>query len=228
MLLMTNKRGQLIAVTLLAVWLGLRVQHPGWSGTYVTIGNSIFGRATAFLAGGTLSCVHQTETGQRLLRSRLFANSIFISAIAALLGLLAYYGGSGQQNAIMNFPAYHDVEAVLWSLILYSSLGPVAFKWIFANKFAAHLGTISYSLYLTHVPILFYLLFPIVFSQNKMALLTSSAHLTELTIRIAASAVLCWLVAMLTYRYIEMPFLKLKSRLPTRTIKPVITDQDPV
>ncbi|MES1991178.1 MAG: acyltransferase [Pseudomonadota bacterium] len=226
MLLLTNRWGRLALLALLIILIVVRFQNPGWSGDYSYFGLSILGRSTAFIAGGLVSWAYQTEGGHRLLRSRTFVNATFYLSGTALLTQLAYYGG-GPARAMKVFPAHYDLEAILWALIIFSSLGPVVFKNVFSNRLNIHLGTISYSLYLVHVPIQFYLLysFPNLLTDPNVP--ASGRHSPEMAIRVAVSAVLCWLVAMLTYRYIEMPFLKLKSRLPTRNTNPNTVNQAP-
>jgi peptidoglycan/LPS O-acetylase OafA/YrhL len=64
--------------------------------------------------------------------------------------------------------------------------------------------------------------------MNEPGKLISSGQWSELILRVTISAVLCWLLAMLTYRYIETPFLKLKSRLPTRKTKSLAVSKAPV
>jgi peptidoglycan/LPS O-acetylase OafA/YrhL len=83
-------------------------------------------------------------------------------------------------------------------------------KGLFINPLFSHFGTISYSLYLVHVPIQFYLIYPLKLEATGDG--GTALWITWATI--VASFALSWLVAVLCYRLIERPFLQLKSHLP--------------
>lgn len=217
MLLLRKSWGQIFFICGLIAWLGVRlflIHSPGWLDTNAPLANSIFGRGSAFLLGGLLAWFHHTQANERFSRSTLAANGLFFSSLAALLTLLAWYGEVGQRKAGEFMPLYHDLEASLWALVLLASLSPsIWLKAVFINPLAKHLGTISYSLFLIHLPVQFYLLYPAITGKQPL-----HSMQPDIWLRIAISALASWLLAILAYRYIERPFLMLKSRLPLRTL----------
>lgn len=215
MLLLRKSWGRMLFICGLIVWLGVRlllVHSPGWVDANASLVNSIFGRGSAFLLGGLLAWFHQTQANERFSRCAPAANGLFFLSLIALLTLLAWYGEVGQRRAGELMPLYHDLEASLWTLVLLASLSPsIWFKGAFINPVAKHLGTISYSLFLIHVPVQFYLIYPAIAARQPINFMQ-----TDIWLRIVISALASWLLAILAHRYIERPFLAFKSRLPLR------------
>lgn len=214
--LLRQHGGQWLFMVLLVVWLLLQVYFfhlPGWLAPNNGWESSLFGRGAAFLLGGVFAWLSRTPGFAWLSRSRLAINLLFFVALGALLTLLAWYGETGQRQALMRFPLYHHAEAMLWGLLLLASLSPVLLcKRLFINGPARHLGTISYSLYLVHVPVQFYLIYPQVGGAGQRAELLQSGVVWA----VCLSALMAWLLALLSYHCIERPFLRLKARLPQR------------
>ena len=125
-----------------------------------------------------------------------------------MLGLLGWYGGQPKDAAMTACPFFHDLEAVLWAGIMLACLCGIE-RWLPSPLRTALDGTavISYSLYLAHVPIQFYLLYPAL-----QAAPSGTGH-WSLAGLVVASGVLSWLVAWAGYRFIEMPFLRHKATL---------------
>lgn len=70
-------------------------------------------------------------------------------------------------------------------------------------------GKLSYSFYLVHVPILFYMIYPIREGMGQEQYIESP----WLFITPALALLLSILVSYITYRLIELPFLNMKHRL---------------
>jgi len=69
-------------------------------------------------------------------------------------------------------------------------------------------GKLSYSLYLWHVPILFYLIYPVKTDMGAAYLGSHWAYLLTIL-----ALVLSLAGSLLSYKYIELPGLELKRRL---------------
>jgi len=166
---------------------------------------SIFGRGTAFLFGGLAAWLYLSPFYARITQRKVFVRVLSLGLFGTLLVLLQWYGLQGQAAVFKSFAFYHDFEALLWSAILLCSLQLSGWvKTLFINPLMSHFGSISYSLYLVHVPIQFYLLYP----------LKSDASQYDVWTTILGGFLLSWLVAVLCYRLIELPCLKLKAHLP--------------
>jgi len=77
---------------------------------------------------------------------------------------------------------------------------------LFANRFFEYLGTISYSTYLWHMPILLFIF------QNKkiIAYIDAGSHPLNLLVALILACGLVLAVSALSYRYVEFPFLRKK------------------
>lgn len=166
---------------------------------------SIFGRGTAFLFGGLAAWLYLSPLYVRIARRKVFVRILSLGLFGTLLVLLQWYGLQGQVAVFKAFAFYHDFEAFLWSAVLLCSLQLGGWvKTLFINPLMSHFGRISYSLYLVHVPIQFYLLYP----------LKTDAPQFDVWTTILGGFLLPWLAAVLCYRLIELPCLKLKAHLP--------------
>lgn len=132
---------------LLPQWLGsLRI--PG-------LEDSLFGRGFAFLIGGLAGWFYMSRSYAVMFRSARAVALVSLLLLVVMLWLLQWYGLMGQAPALQVMPLYHDLEALLWAGLLLCSLGPLSgWRKIFINRLFGHFGSISYSLYLVHLPIL--------------------------------------------------------------------------
>lgn len=94
------------------------------------------------------------------------------------------------------FPSAYSLLPVLGALlvILYTHPETLGFK-LLANRVFVSIGLISYSLYLWHVPIQIY--FTYIFSENNLYF--------------AISYIVLFVIALLSYRLIELPFRKVQN-----------------
>ncbi|MFG0382625.1 acyltransferase family protein [Pseudomonas sp. zbq_18] len=211
MLALHYRWGRWLVACATASWLMLHGAHllqPQWLGLPAWSESSLFGRGVAFLVGGLAAWFHVSSGYAKVFRSPWLVGLLALLLFAALIGLLQWYGLVGQKAAMRSMPFYHDLEALLWAGLLLCSLAPLAQgAGIFINPLISHFGTISYSLYLVHVPLQFYLIYPF-----KAA--GSDISDSRMLVAVVGSFVLSWLLAILCYHAIEKPFLKLKAHLP--------------
>lgn len=95
----------------------------------------------------------------------------------------------------LDFGFFYLLNNIL--IIFFSGMFIIYYKknYIFENKFLIYLGKISYSYYLWHLPVIFFLN---IYINNKI-------------IFILLSLFLSLLLSSLTYKFIEKPFIKLKN-----------------
>ncbi|MFN2168761.1 MAG: acyltransferase family protein, partial [Anaerolineae bacterium] len=136
---------------------------------------------------------------------------------ALCLASLLLLGWLMQQVAALPDPAakrawhlYHTGEALLWALCMLALLlTRFPGKRLLVNAPLAAVGKLSYSLYLVHVPILFYLIYPV-----RSRLVDAAYADSNLLLALPAAALLAALaLSFLCYRLIELPFLQLKHRV---------------
>ncbi|MBD9679919.1 acyltransferase [Pseudomonas sp. PDM18] len=214
MWLVRFRAGRWLVGGALLAWAAAHVylfHSPGWLSPTNPWENSLFGRAGAFLVGA-LCAGFSLSAGYAWLSRRSFvAFGLLTACLLGLVRLWLWFSLSGERNALQALPMYHNIESLLWGGVM---LGLLALSWrikaMLVNPLADHFGRISYSLYLIHVPVQFYCLYPL-----KATGLTLDANADVYLMRIALSLVLSWALAWLSYRLVEMPFLRLKSHLAT-------------
>lgn len=210
MLLPRTRTGGCILAVLVVAWLGLSAWCGiglDWPPPVRVLKNSVFGRGTGFLAGVLLAWFVASPSHARF-TSRRLAGPVFAVCSALLAGLLIWYGGQPKESALAAFPLFHDLEAALWAGVMLGCLNGTD-RWLPAPLRTALDATavISYSLYLVHVPIQFYLLYPALHGE------ATGSRTATLAALVAASAALSWLAAWLGYRFVETPFLRRKAAL---------------
>lgn len=216
MLALNYRLGRYLVVLVGVAWFILHCIYlllPQWLGSLSISGleDSLFGRGFAFLIGGLAGWFYMSRSYAVIFSSARIAAQASLLLLVAMLWLLQWYGLMGQAPALQAMPLYHDLEALLWAGLLLCSLGPLSWwRRIFINRLFSHFGSISYSLYLVHLPILFYLIYPAKVAAGG----AFTAFDNRMLVAVGGSFLLSWLLAVLCYRLIEKPFLGLKSHLP--------------
>lgn len=221
MLALQYRTGRYLLAVAGAVWLTLHCYYffqPSWLGSKKTLWlqSSLFGRGSAFVVGALCCWIYMGRGFLWLGASTGRVALLSIVLVAGLLQLLQWYGATGQAQALVLMPLYHSIEALLWGGILLCSLcWRGKSRQLLLNPLFSHFGTISYSLYLIHVPVQFYLIYPIKAAEVG----DFSPRSVECIAAVVGSFLLSWLLAVICYRVIERPFLRLKSHLPVLTDK---------
>lgn len=216
MLALSYRLGRYLVVLIGAGWFILHCLYlllPQWLGSLSAPGlaDSLFGRGFAFLIGGLAGWFYMSRSYVVMFHSARAVALASLLLLVAMLWLLQWYGLMGQAPALQAMPLYHDLEALLWAGLLLCSLGPLSgWRRVFINRFFSHFGSISYSLYLVHLPILFYLIHSAKVAADGVVTWSDS----RLWAAVIGSFLLSWLLAVICYRLIEQPFLKLKAHLP--------------
>jgi peptidoglycan/LPS O-acetylase OafA/YrhL len=137
------------------------------------------------------------------------ADLVLLALLAALGFLLRWVVWKGYFAAEHASPEWHALEALLWaSIVLWVLVAPVRSRPLLRNPALEGVGRLSYSIYLTHLPILFFALFPLTFGGNPPGWELASAG------RVLAAFAACLALSAATYRFVERPFLA-RRRRPT-------------
>ncbi|MHA7816223.1 MAG: acyltransferase family protein [Pseudohaliea sp.] len=168
---------------------------------------SLFARLPAFLLGAAAAwlSLHSARLARAPAWQRLAGTLLCLVLLAFLLQTVT---AMGDRAAEQRWHLHHSLEAALWAALLLLLLaGPFPARTLMINRPLAWVGKLSYSIYLNHVPILFYLIFPAKAGVENYAgsLAAWGWPLLGATLSLALAAV--------TWRFVELPFLNLKGRL---------------
>jgi len=184
----------------------------------IILTHSILGRLPLFIIG-IISATIYLSHGQKIkswfeksswMKIFVIGDIIFFLCLFALGCLLYQVNRIGYYKADYFYLFWHVFEGIAWSgIMLLLLLMPLKVKPIFCNKAIGYLGTISYSIYLWHWPIL-------VFGKKINALF--GFNLLDNTIYFIFGFIPMLLfiiiaISTLSYRYIELPFLIRKARV---------------
>jgi peptidoglycan/LPS O-acetylase OafA/YrhL len=213
--------GRRVGVALVVAWAvayaAFLAGQLGAPGDRLTIALSVFGRAPLFALGIAAAALYRSW-GERLRDwsagvpwlARGGADLVFLGVLAMLGMLLRWAVLTGYtETETTGRHLWHVAEGGLWTVVvLLVLLAPLRVKPLVCNRAFATLGVLSYSIYLLHVPI----------ATFALRAVRSPAHpFTGWTPAnagmIGAIGLLCVLVASVTYRVIERPFLVRKARL---------------
>ena len=144
----------------------------------------------------------------------LFRSLFFRLALLAALSLAALIAALAGFNAAGGWPtapawklAWPTLEALLWAAFVVGYVDAANAATGLWSRMLARIGEISYSIYLVHFMIIHSMVafaLPIAFSGRFVI----DALLNTLLFALPATL----LVATLTYRFVELPFLRLRGR----------------
>ena len=216
-LLASSGKSRLFLLLVLILWGGVYItqvlNNPSGEkiGSYL-LTKSLFGRLPAFLLGmlaawaflGVRALPIFQANWVRVLGAVIILLALFLNGVVLRHTVLL-----GEWKSESNWHEHHIYEAILWSVVLLVLVltRPLFYR-VIANSVLAVVGKLSYSLYLWHVPILFYVIYPtkerigVGFSESVLAYLLAFAAL-----------LLSLMASLLTYRFIELPGLNVKRRL---------------
>jgi peptidoglycan/LPS O-acetylase OafA/YrhL len=184
----------------------------------LVVGQSVFGQGPIFIWGMLAAWVyrhHGPAIHERLVRSRFMRNGgadlVLVAVLALLYGLLSYVVRAGGLSLAMSpRHAWHIPEGGLWAaVVLLYLLAPLRTKVIVANRWFERLGTISYSLYLVHMPVIvlgrnaIHARFPNLIGPWDAATLAVAVGLGLVSVAFAS----------LSYVIVERPFLVRKAKV---------------
>jgi len=203
------------------IYLVFVIGHPASVGLInrFALVHSLLGRAPLFVAGILMALVYRgRESRMRVWLARQSflragVSDLLLLAVLCILGmLLRWVTFVGYWYAELGMPAWHIAEALCWSLVvLLFVLFPLRGRALVVNPALEAVGRWSYSIYLTHVPLL-YLAQQIVPFQTAAQF--KGWRAIDVAIVTGVVAVTLALSAT-TYRFIERPFLLRKAALPT-------------
>jgi peptidoglycan/LPS O-acetylase OafA/YrhL len=200
-----------------AAYLALVTQRLRVSsvGGQLSLTLSILGRAPAFVFG-IGSAWLSGRYGERIRaatgRSRWFgaggADALLAALVLGLGLLLLHLTPIGFFVAEAYWVEWHAYEALLWSaILLVVLLAPLRCRVIFTGRLLGWIGIVSYSIYLWHYPILYSLLIRF-WTLDGGPGWTARASLAALL-----GFALTGAASVLTYRFVERPFLVRKARI---------------
>ncbi|MEE4145291.1 MAG: acyltransferase [Halieaceae bacterium] len=221
LLWLSGKPGKILLLAILGLWLYFYVSRvamnplPDRNLSYL-LAKSIFGRLPAFLAGLLAGYVYLVSKQWLALREntlpvRLGGIAITSSAVILLAVVLKRAADMGDRTAEQIWHIHHTYEAVLWAVLILSLLlCKLPGKQLLVNRPMAITGKLSYSIYLNHVPILFYMIYA---SRESMGVENYQASIWFYLMPALGFAASLGM-AYVSYRLIELPFLQVKRKLP--------------
>ena len=177
---------------------------------------SIFGRLPAFLFGIGAAWLYlhlkalMISGGQKI--GVTVASTILCILLISTLGLVLQTSSNlGERYAENHWHIRHTYESALWAaIVLCFVIARPLGSTLLINRPTAIIGKLSYSLYLIHVPVIFYLIYPAKETMGVEQYSNSPWLFVNPALALVASLVL----SVISYRLIELPFLNLKRRVP--------------
>jgi peptidoglycan/LPS O-acetylase OafA/YrhL len=201
----------LVGVPLMRLGLGAWLFAQGFPDERVArvVGVFTFSQFDAFAAGAALA-LFPTDRIRMPGLAAIGALGIFLATGAFMLATIPTgtpgFGIDTFGHHATTINGYHVwgptvINLASAALILAALRG--SFRWILANPVAVQIGKVSYGVYVLHLPMHYWLVRYVTFKHSTVA---------GLGIFVAYFAAVV-LVAMISYRFFETPFLRLKERM---------------
>jgi peptidoglycan/LPS O-acetylase OafA/YrhL len=186
--------------------------------THLIVSHSLLCLAPQFAAGIFAAWVYQRHGArigeiarQRRWLRRGTSDLVLLALFAALGWLLqwvVFYGIWPSEFGLIQ--TWHILEGVLWAaIVLVLLVLPLRGKAIISNRTLRALGVWSYSIYLWHFPLLWFATHRL---RQRWALPLNEWNASTVAV-MAGLTLACVAISVLTYRFIERPFLTRKARL---------------
>jgi peptidoglycan/LPS O-acetylase OafA/YrhL len=161
------------------------------------------------LFGGSPNC----SSYKRRLECALVILVLLWSVLIISSGWESYTSPRLWLSSAQNIP-FITLASLVFAVVLLLSLNETSlFSKFLRQRVLTHIGRISYGLYLYHV--LTFILVDLIIAKLSIGI---NFPLTTIVIKLT----LLYGVAMLSYRYFEMPFLQLKSRFARQRSMPEV------
>lgn len=177
------------------VWTGLR---PDWARAYVRTDL----RLDALLAGVALAFAR----AQGLLPAALLRRAAPFAWLVFLVGLITVH----RDDDALYFGGYTVVSVVSGLMVWSACSAPLAVR-LLSNPVPVWVGRRSYGLYLWHLPIYIAIGYA---GHATLFQESNPGRPWPVSVVVASSIIATVVVAALSYRYVEQPFLRRKTRRP--------------
>jgi len=220
-----SRRGRIVGAVLLVLYAVLYLAfvtgslRPPSVRAVTKISHSVFGRGPAFLMGigvGWIYCrfgaeIRSTLAANRWLRAG--AADLLLAAVLVILGMtlreVVWIGYRAAEYTTPNH-AWHVLEAVLWSAVLFLVLfAPLKVAVLLRHRSLVWVGLVSYSTYIWHYPLIYGLLW---IAKPWLGRIPLGWNASTILLAAAIATIVLWISGQ-SYRLIERPFLLRKQSL---------------
>lgn len=218
MLLLHSRAGRWLLVLALLTWAAVHLylfQQPRWLANPQNwvLQASVFGRGLAFLLGACCAGFYASSHFRLLVGRQWLVVLSLLLLLCLLYRQLSMHSQLGIMTASKSLPLYYNIEAALWSGFLLCCVAwRSSLRVVLVNPLLNHLGTLSYSVYLVHVPVQFY---AVTWYKENQGSLNLPGGAPGNTLLVVCSFALIWVLSLVLYKCFELPMLRLKAKLST-------------
>ncbi len=210
-----------------AFCLGFLTPHHLGLNTFVSVAaflHTVLQRGPVFILGIFAAWLFLTKSSllQAVFNNEriggFFGYDLLLLLMIGLLSLLLnFIVQEGIFPSELKWPAWHIAEGILWALIMFIILySPLRLKKLIVNRPMIFLGKVSYSFYLMHFPLIYFL---VSWLQSSYPEILKTSHWNATSIAVCLGIfLLCVAVSSVTYQCIERPFLQRKRNLKTYAV----------
>jgi len=203
----TNRQLYVLLALLIASYLFFFVfGYAADTGGGYWLTKSLLGRWPAFFVGILVAYLFVNK--QNHIKGAYINSAVFVLSFWLLAVVLQQGAAIPDHIQEVTWHYHHVYESLLWGLIMYVLLmgGQFLLRVLLVNRYFIYLGRISYSVYLLHLPIIYYL---IALMKSKLGADAYVENYALIALLLASVATI--IVSSASYLYIEKPFLKAKS-----------------
>lgn len=210
--LRTRRRAAVVLVAWVALYVAFLARVLRGTGVGALLHYGVFGYSPHFAAGIAAAWLHRRRVarGAGPILGPGAADLVLVGCLVALAVMLRHvvHDGYFAWNEPPRF-AWRIPEGACWAVFLFVLLhGRPLLRPLLVNAPLARLGVVSYSVYLLHLPLLWYSI-----ATARWLLQLPAAWSAGNAAWLGVAILLTIAVAGFTYRYIELPFLRRKDEL---------------